>query len=118
MGMRDRLQAGLVEAMKTRDADAVKAVRSALAAIANAEAVTDTHGTSPPGDRPIPASARGLGAGDVPRRSISEIDVLDIIGAEVEDRIQSARQYDALGQTASANELRAQARVLKLYLHS
>ena len=118
MGMRDRLQTGLIEAMKTRDVDAVKAVRSALAAIANAEAVTDTHGTSSPADRSIPASVRGLGAGDVPRRSISEVDVLDIIGAEVEDRLRSARQYDALGQTAAANELRVQATVLKAYLHS
>jgi uncharacterized protein YqeY len=115
-GVRDRLQAGLVDAMKKRDTAAVKAHRSALGAIGNAEAVADTVATSNAG--PIAGSTRGLGAGDAPRRVLSEPEVRDIVHAEVEDRLRAAQEYEALSQSAAAAELRAEAGVLRSYLES
>jgi uncharacterized protein YqeY len=115
--MRDRLQAGLIEAMKTRDRVAVTALRSALAAIANAESVTDAPAPMP-GDYRVAGGVQGLGRGDVARRTLSELDVLDIVDREVEDWTETARQYDALGQTSAASQLRAQTEVLTSYLRS
>jgi uncharacterized protein YqeY len=110
-GVRERLQAGLLTAMKRKDDAAVKAYRGALAAVANAEAVTQV--VAAPAAGPIAGAVRGLGAGEAPRRVLSERDVLGIVDAEIEDRIATARQYDSLGQTGAADELRAQAQVLR-----
>ncbi|MET0626988.1 MAG: hypothetical protein ABW033_00860 [Acidimicrobiia bacterium] len=117
ISMRDRLQAGLLAAMKAKDPTAVKALRSTLAAIANAEAVAAT--LRPAGaDHPIAGSVRGLGAGDVSRRALSELDVVDIVDTGIAERVEHARQYDALDQTTAADQLRAEAAVLQSYLAS
>jgi uncharacterized protein YqeY len=109
--LRERLQTGLIDAMKRRDTVAVRALRAALSAIANAEAVAETIPTS--NAHPIAGSVRGLGAGDTARRELSELEVLDIVDAEIEGRLASAAQYDELDQSAAADRLRAQARVLR-----
>ena len=44
--------------------------------------------------------------------------MLDIIDAEITDRLEHAREYDALGQTDAAEQLRAEAAVLESYLAS
>ena len=110
--LRDRLQAGLVAAMKAKDRVAVAAIRSALAAVANAESVP---GTTPDtaGSQHVAAAVHGVGAGDVPRRELSELDVLDLVDAEITERHQHADEYDALGQDAAAAQLRAEAAVLE-----
>ncbi|HEY7107720.1 MAG TPA: hypothetical protein VH986_15065 [Acidimicrobiia bacterium] len=112
--VRDRLQAGLRDAMKQRDKVAVGALRSALGAIANAEAVPDTIATS--SAHPIAVSVRGLGAGEAPRRPLSEAEVRDVVDAEIDDRLVSAHRYDDLGQGAAADALRSEAAVLRSYL--
>ena len=61
---------------------------------------------------------RGVGAGDVPRRALTELDVLDIVDDEITDRVDHARQYDTLDQTTAADQLRAEAAVLESYLAS
>jgi uncharacterized protein len=115
--MRDRLQTGLIAAMKAKDAVAVKALRSTLAAIANAEAVAGALPSSS-GEHRIAGGVRGVRAGDVPRRVLTELDVLDIVDAEIADIVDHARRYDALDQTTAADQLRAEAAVLESYLAS
>ena len=63
------LRRALTAALKARDAVAVSALRSALAAIENAGAVDPGH-APPPGSGPIAGAVDGLGAAEVERRPV------------------------------------------------
>lgn len=112
-GIRSRLSAALREAMKARDAVAVSALRSALAAISNAEAV-------PAGDRarPRPSSPHlagavaGLGAAEVPRLGLGEAEISQIILAEVAERLDAADGIERSGLFARAARLGREAEIL------
>jgi uncharacterized protein YqeY len=116
-GIRARLRAGLPVAMKARDAAAVAALRSALAAIENAEApdaaqappATVTHAD-------VAGTVAGLGAAEVPRRMVTETQAEGIVRAEVADRLAAADGYERAGQPDQADRLRAEARALGGYL--
>ena len=92
--VRDRLQVCVRVAMKAGDKASVKAFRSALSAIANSEAVDATEGP-PRVAGPTAGGARGLGAGEVPRAALTELDMLDIVDGEIASLAASAAQYDA-----------------------
>jgi uncharacterized protein YqeY len=104
----DRLRGALRGALKDRDAAATAALRSALGAIANAEAV-DTV----PVDL-VPAV--GVGAREVARRDLTDDQVAAIVRAEVTDREAAAREYDGLGRPERAERLRAEAAALTAHL--
>ncbi|WP_225729812.1 MULTISPECIES: GatB/YqeY domain-containing protein [unclassified Nocardia] len=110
--LRDRLRAALPTAMKARDRNATKALRSALGAIDNAEAVdaVDVRAGA------IEASAVGLGAQEVRRRDLTEADIESIVRAEIADRHSTAAEYDALGRPEHAGDLRAEAAALEVLL--
>jgi uncharacterized protein len=108
-----RLRAALTEALSSRDAVAVGAIRSALSAIANAEAIP------PPAIRPRPGSSEhvagavaGLGAAEAARRQLSEADISAILSAEISDRRTAADDYDRLGRGDQSARLRREASVL------
>jgi hypothetical protein len=113
--VRDRVQAGLRVAMKAGDKASVKAFRSALSAIANSEAVDAADGPARVAG-PIAGSVRGLGAGDVPRVALTELDMLGIVEGEIASLAASAAQYDALGETTAADDIRAQILALQRVL--
>ena len=105
--------------MKSRDSVAVAALRSALAAIDNAEAVDPEVGASlasATGDAPVAKSAAGLGAGDVPRRELSEADEAAIVATEIAERRTAADEYARLGRADDAARLRTEADVLAAVL--
>ena len=113
----ERLRAALTGALSARDTVAAAALRSALAAIANAEAVPVP--TVPVGSHPLPAgsehvagAAAGLGATEAARRHLTEADMAAIVRAEISDRCYAADQYDRLGRTERAERLRREAAVL------
>jgi uncharacterized protein YqeY len=108
--LRDRLQAALPTAMRARDAAAVTALRSALAAIENAAAVPQSGGTT----SGLPAV--GLGVTEVARREQDVAEIERIVRAEVSDRLAAADEYDRLGRTEAADRLRAEAQVLVTHL--
>jgi uncharacterized protein YqeY len=108
------LRRALTTALKARDAVAVSALRSALAAIENAGAV-DPVQAPPPGSGPIAGAVDGLGAAEVERRPV---DVGAVVAAEVEQRRAAAREYTALGRPDRAERLRAEADVLAAHLRS
>ena len=113
--VRAQLQEGLTAAMKTRDRVAIGALRSALAAIANAEAIeVPPAPTSVEG--PIAGAVSGVGAAEAPRRELSDEDVAAVVAAEIAERGSAADEYDRLGQVAEAERLRAEARVLAAFL--
>ncbi len=107
----------LATAIKARDAVAVSALRSVLAAIANAEAVAphDSERRPPSAHPTIAGSVAGLMAGEVPRRLLTDAAVLQIVRAEVEDRLAAADVFDRAGAIARSARLRAEANVLVTY---
>jgi uncharacterized protein len=132
--LRDRLRRALPVAMKARDRPAMSALRSALAAIDNAEAVDPAHGWSDglAGD-PGPAgreaadtgagvvdaghpgfagTVAGVGATEAERRSLSPAQMEDIVRAEIEDREVAAAALERAGRREPAERLRAEVRVL------
>jgi uncharacterized protein YqeY len=99
--LQQRLQAALPIAMKARDQPAVRALRSALAAIENAAAV-------PPGD--------SLGATEVPRREQDAAEVDRIVRSEISERLDAADAYEKWGKAGEAERKRAEARALQTHV--
>jgi uncharacterized protein len=114
--IRSRLRRALTEAIKARDAGAVSALRSALGAIGNAEAVDP--GEAGPGRPGVSGSihfagaAAGLGAAEAERRRLTEADVTAIVRAEAAEREAAASQYERRGHDGPAAGLRHGARAL------
>ncbi len=111
--LRERLRAALPVAMKARDRNATAALRSALAAIDNAEAVeaSDIRAGA------IENSAVGLGAAERPRRALTESEIADIVRAEINERLTAAAEYESLiTGTDRATSLRAEAAALTAHL--
>lgn len=127
--------------MKARDQPAVTALRSALAAIDNAEAV-DIARTTPTGEEhpavagevaggettgreiadgevaggEVAGAVVGLGAAEVERRTLTSAEMEAIVLEEVAERLTAARAYERAGQSGHAERLRAEAEVLSAYL--
>jgi uncharacterized protein YqeY len=116
--MRADLRRDLTIAIRQRDAVAVSALRTALAAIENAEAVHPTGADVAPrtGPSPVAGSVLGLGAGDVPRRDLTDEDVRRIVRGERAELLAAASVYERRGQAERAERLRAESRVLDRYL--
>jgi uncharacterized protein YqeY len=115
--LRDRLRAALPAAMKARDTVAVAALRSALAAIDNAEAVEAAPAPPPGAGHPdLAGTVAGLGAAEAERRTLMEAQVEQIVRAEVADRLAAAQAYERAGRHERAGRLRAEAGVLSSLL--
>ncbi len=114
MSLRLRMRQALPEAMRARDKVAVSALRTALAALDNAEAVpvdgAVTHGPA------LEQSPVGVGATEAPRRELTEPDVAEIVRAEVLERLEAAAQLPDPAQADRATRLRAEAAVLLRFL--
>ena len=110
------LRRDLTAAMKARQPEAVAVLRTALAAIDNAQAV------ALPPDRPASTSAHiagarsGAGSAEVPRRSLDPGELHAILRGQVAELTCEADRYAALSRTAQARRLRDQARLLAAYL--
>lgn len=115
--MRANLRAGLTAALKARDRVAVTALRSALAAIDNAEAVpVDLPQGTVTGNEHVAGAAIGLGAAEAERRHLTDTDVRSIVEAEVRERSAAAEEYERLGRDDLAEKVRAEAEVLSRHL--
>lgn len=95
--------------MRERDRPAVRAIRTALGAIANAEAV------AAPKHLESPLGSVGLSR-DVPRRELTADDVNEILRTEVRERRAVLADYERHGRTEQADDLRAELRVLVRYV--
>lgn len=105
----------LVAAMKSRSAESVAALRTALAAIDNAEAVDPVH-TTGDDDAPIASATAGIGSGDVARRVLTGADVQALLTGLIDEYGSEADRYDALNRSDAADQLRRQASALSRYL--
>lgn len=103
------MQVELSAAIRARDVIRVKALRSALAAISNAEAVDAASTASVPGAAPT-------GPTEVGRRHLSDTDVAMILLDEIGELRRSADELRELGQAEAAAGLVAQAAIISGYL--
>lgn len=113
--MRATLRRDLTAALKARDPIAITALRSALAAIDNAEAPADQPGPTTVESEHIAGSV-GQGAAEVERRQLTEPDLRAIVEAEVHERSVAASGYEQVGRSDLAQRLRSEADVLSRYL--
>ena len=114
--LRQRLRDALGAAIKERDRVAVGALRSALAAIENAEAVDVAtpaeSGATRRTSLAIEQIPVGAGAADVARRQLTEDDVERIVRGEVAEREVAVATYERAGKDDRAGRLREEIRVL------
>jgi uncharacterized protein YqeY len=114
--LRDALRRDLASAMKAREPDAVSALRTAIAAIDNAEAVpapeTDPATTS----SHIAGARAGVGAAEAARRQLSAGRQRATLRDQITGYTTEADRYEALGKQDAAARLRTQARLLTAYL--
>jgi uncharacterized protein len=114
--LRERLRAALPAAMKARDAAAVAALRSALAAVDNAEAVEAAPPPTAATHPDLAGTTVGVGATEAGRRDLEEAEVERLVRAEVTDRRAAAQAYERAGRHDRARRLRAEADVLGSHL--
>ena len=125
------MRRALTTAMKACDQPAVTALRSALAAIDNAEAVDTAKAPAaeaagavdtipaagdPAGAGRIAGSAVGVGAAEVERRALTPAETEAIVRGEVAERRTAAHAYERAGLSGRAERLRAEADVLSAHL--
>ncbi|WP_370585102.1 hypothetical protein [Nocardia sp. XZ_19_231] len=110
--LRERLRAALKPAMKARDLGAVSALRSALAAIDNAEAIdVGEMRAVAMEDSPV-----GPGAAEASRRDLTEIEIEAIVRREIDERHVAATEYDRIGAIDRRDRLTAEADALAALL--
>jgi uncharacterized protein len=97
--------------MKGRDSTAIAALRTTLGAIDDAEAVDTPERPMTTGGS-IGGSVVGLGAGEAPRRELSEGQIRDIVQGEVADRESAAADFERLGRHEAAAPQRTESTVL------
>ncbi|WP_207208586.1 hypothetical protein [Nocardioides oleivorans] len=86
--LRSRLRRALLEARRARDAETVSTLRTALAALENAEAVPAEATAGALEDAPI-----GVGATEAPRRVLSDADEVAVLDAEIASLREAGRAY-------------------------
>ena len=114
--LRHALRRDLAMAMKAREPDAVAALRAAIAAIDNAEAVPAPEARQAATSSHIAGARAGLGAAEAARRDLSNSDQRAILRDKITGYTAEADRYEALGQSDAAARLRTQARLLSAYL--
>jgi uncharacterized protein len=116
--LRAVLRRDLASAMKARESEAVAALRTAIAAIDNAEAVAIPAA----GERQATTSSHfagaraGVGATEAARRELGSGDIRAILDDLIAGYAREADGYDTLGHADAARRLRNQARLLAAYL--
>jgi uncharacterized protein YqeY len=106
------LRQALADALRARDLMAATALRSALGAIGNAEAVpapAAAPGTSSPH---VAGAMAGLGAAEAQRRALTAAQVRAVVQAEIDERLSAAASYELAGHADRAARLRREAGVL------
>lgn len=114
--LRASLRRDLTAAMRARDPDAVAVLRTAIAAIDNAEAIA-APGTAPAATSAHIAGARaGLGAAEAARKQLTGDELQVILRGQLAEYVREAGRYAGHGQETAAERLRNQAALLSKYL--
>ena len=108
--IRATLRRHLRERMAARDRTAVQAIRTAVAAIENAEAQPTDGSTATEQLLGLASSA------DVARRVVADREARELVAGEIDELRDAARQHREIGATASADTLTRQAELLEQIL--
>jgi uncharacterized protein YqeY len=108
--LKQRLRADLKSAMQARATDEVRLLRTLIAAVDNAEAVS---GEAVP-DKYV-ARTFGDPSGEVPRRELDGEAVDRVLATEIETRLAAAAGYAQHGRENEAARLRDEARLVARY---
>ena len=101
----------LLQARRAGDRALTSMLRTALAGLANAEAVPEVADDGAETSAHVAGARPGLGAADVPRRALTAAERRAVVAAEVASLEEAASVYDAL-DPARAAEARRGAAVL------
>jgi uncharacterized protein YqeY len=114
--LRARLRQDLSAAMRARRTLEVAALRAAMAAVDNAEAIeaAPARKQPPPGER-IAGAVAGVGSTDVARRPLTIAELEQILNRESDDLGEQASRCESLGRNEEASRLRSQAEVIRRY---
>ena len=112
------LRQRLTRALRERDKPTAAAIRSAIAALENAEAVPMSHGAVTATSTHVAGAAIGVGAADAERLALDEETEAAILRAEVDSLLEAAGEYDSLGRGERAVEARTAANELSGVVHS
>jgi hypothetical protein len=102
----ERMRRDLTAAMKVRDRVRMSVLRTALSAIANAEAPAVETQAWPP---------QAAGSTEIDRIELDEAERRRIVSAQILDREDTAGQYEQNGRAAEAAILRDEIRILREY---
>jgi len=105
--LRTRLAQDLRTALKSRETTRITALRSMLAALDNAQAV-------PLAELPAVHALHG-GIGEVPRKTLSDAELVALFAAELDERRAAAVMLEKHGCQDEAERLRAELEVLADY---
>ncbi len=112
--IKKRLSTDLRKAMKDRDDLQVKAVRSLMSAIDNAEAVSVEQPKNMPMAGGIAGATGGLGSTEVPRKELSREEIQQIIRREIEEIAKAIELIDNRSQPKT-EQLTEQMKILEKY---
>lgn len=116
--LRTPLRRQLSAAVREHDRPAVSALRNALAALDNAEAVRPGEDFQPEVSQHVAGGVVGVGAAEVERRVLDVESQRALVRAEIESSLAAAMTYQQHGQRTRAAELRMGADVLAAVLNS
>lgn len=111
--MPEQLRLALRTAMKSKDSIAASALRSALAAIANAESVPARGNGEPAASEHVAGGTAGVASAEAERKLLTHEETARIIKDEISERETAARQYDTAGHPERADRLRREAEVIR-----
>jgi hypothetical protein len=114
--LRATLRRDLTAAMKARDSDQVAALRTAIAAIDNAEAAAAPQAAPAATSAHFAGAHAGLGAAEAARRQLTGDELRVILQGQLAEYTTEADRYAAHGQDAAAQRLRNQASLLSRYV--
>ena len=114
--LRSALRADLVAAMKARRPEVVSALRTAIAALDNAEAVAVPDTPAESVSEHVAGVSIGVGSTETERRALSVEEVRTLLRSQIEERVTEAERYESLGRSDAAQRLRIEADALRKYL--
>lgn len=114
--LRTALRSRLTTAMRQRDRAAVSVLRTAVAAIENAEAVPVDEGRTATTSSEVAGAAVGLGVTESERRRLDDDTERSLVRDEVRSLVEAQAQYVAAGDPARAQDAAAGAALLRAVL--
>lgn len=102
--LRATLRSRLTVALRERDRAAAATLRSAIAALDNAEAVPTGDGRGPVTSAHVAGAAIGVGAAEADRLLLTDGDEREIVGDEIRGLIEAERLYAVAGEAVRASE--------------